>query len=358
MLEAIELAKKGEFSVQPNPMVGCIITKGNKVIGRGWHKKYGSHHAEVNAVRSCLRNYGAAKGKRLLNGSTMFVTLEPCSITNNTPPCTNTILQYGIAKVVYGAKDPNPKIFGKGLKLLKANGIDIEVSRYRKECQDLLKIFAINQTQNRPFVTLKIALTKDGFLGPKNAKKQFLVSGPKSRANVQSLRKKHKAVLIGGNTLRIDRPSLHLINKNIADSAQPVKIIITNKNITSVQLRNLTNRFSKILLVSNKKINFPKKQNIENIIIAKTGKHFFNILFKELLHRNISSVLVEPGQGLFTLFQKYNLLDELIVFQSPKVLGDGLRPMKSKENFENLLNGLTLLSSEKCGADIKSTYKT
>ena len=101
MLEAIELAKKGEFSVQPNPMVGCIITKGNKVIGRGWHKKYGSHHAEVNAVKSCLRNYGAAKGKRLLNGSTMFVTLEPCSITNNTPPCTNTILQYGIAKVVY-----------------------------------------------------------------------------------------------------------------------------------------------------------------------------------------------------------------------------------------------------------------
>ena len=358
MLEAIELAKKGEFSVQPNPMVGCIITKGNKVIGRGWHKKYGSHHAEVNAVRSCLKNYGAAKGKRLLEGSTMFVTLEPCSITNNTPPCTNTILQYGIAKVVYGAKDPNPKIFGKGLKLLKANGIDIEVSRYREECQDLLKIFAINQTQNRPFITLKIALTKDGFLAPKNTKKQFLVSGLKSRANVQSLRKRHQAIMIGGNTLRIDRPSLHLKNKNIADSAQPTKIIITNKDITSVQIKNLTNRFSKILLVSNKKINFPKKQNIESIIISKSGKQFLNSLLKELLHRNISSVLVEPGQGLFTLFQKYNLLDELIVFQSPKVLRDGLRPMKSKENFENLLNGLTLVSSEKCGADIKSTYKT
>jgi len=358
MLEAIELAKKGELSVQPNPMVGCIIIKGNKVVGRGWHKKYGSHHAEVNAVRSCLRKYGATEGKRFLKGSTMFVTLEPCSITNNTPPCTNTILQYGIAKVVYGAKDPNPKIFGQGLKLLRTNGVDVEVSRYSKQCRELLKIFAINQTQNRPFITLKIALTKDGFLAPKNAKKQFLVSGPQSRANVQSLRKKHKAVLIGGNTLRIDRPSLHLKNKNIADSAQPLKIIITNKNITSVQLRNLTNRFSRILLVSNKKINFPKKQNIENIVIAKTGKHFLNILFKELLHRNISSVLVEPGQGLFALFQKYNLLDELIVFQSSKELGDGLRPMKSKENFENLLNGLTLLSSEKCGTDIKSTYQT
>jgi len=358
MLEAIELAKKGELSVQPNPMVGCIIIKGNKVVGRGWHKKYGSHHAEVNAVRSCLRKYGATEGKRCLKGSTMFVTLEPCSITNNTPPCTNTILQYGIAKVVYGAKDPNPKIFGQGLKLLRTNGVDVEVSRYSKQCRELLKIFAINQTQNRPFITLKIALTKDGFLAPKNAKKQFLVSGPKSRANVQSLRKRHKAVLIGGNTLRIDRPSLHINNKQIIDSAQPLKIIITNRNITSVQLRNLTNRFSKILLVSNKKINFPKKQNIENIIIAKTGKHFLNTLFKELLHRNISSVLVEPGQGLFTLFQKYNLLDELAVFQSPKVLGDGLRPMKSKDSFENLLNGLTLLSSEKCGADIKSTYKT
>jgi len=358
MLEAIELAKKGELSVQPNPMVGCIIIKGNKVVGRGWHKKYGSHHAEVNAVRSCLRKYGATEGKRCLKGSTMFVTLEPCSITNNTPPCTNTILQYGIAKVVYGAKDPNPKIFGQGLKLLRTNGVDVEVSRYSKQCRELLKIFAINQTQNRPFITLKIALTKDGFLAPKNAKKQFLVSGPKSRANVQSLRKRHKAVLIGGNTLRIDRPSLHINNKQIIDSAQPLKIIITNKNITSVQLRNLTNRFSKILLVSNKKINFPKKQNIENIIIAKTGKHFLNSLFKELLTRNISSVLVEPGQGLFALFQKYNLLDELIVFQSSKELGDGLRPMKSKENFENLLNGLTLLSSEKCGTDIKSTYQT
>jgi len=358
MLEAIELAKKGEFSVQPNPMVGCIITKRNKVIGRGWHKKYGSHHAEVNAVRSCLRKYGAAKGKRLLNGSTMFVTLEPCSITNNTPPCTNTILQYGIAKVVYGAKDPNPKIFGQGLKLLRTNGVDVEISRYSKQCRELLKIFVINQTKRRPFITLKIALTKDGFLAPNNAKKQFLVSGPQSRANVHSLRKRHKAVLIGGNTLRIDRPSLHINNKQIIDSAQPLKIIITNKNITSVQLRNLTNRFSKILLVSNKKINFPKKQNIENIIISKTGKHFLNSLFKELLTRNISSVLVEPGQGLFALFQKYNLLDELIVFQSSKELGDGLRPMKSKENFENLLNGLTLLSSEKCGTDIKSTYQT
>ena len=358
MLEAIELAKKGELSVQPNPMVGCIIIKGNKVVGRGWHKKYGSHHAEVNAVRSCLRKYGATEGKRFLKGSTMFVTLEPCSITNNTPPCTNTILQYGIAKVVYGAKDPNPKIFGQGLKLLRTNGVDVEVSRYSKQCRELLKIFAINQTQNRPFITLKIALTKDGFLAPKNAKKQFLVSGPKSRANVQSLRKRHKAVLIGGNTLRIDRPSLHINNKQIIDSAQPLKIIITNKNITSVQLRNLTNRFSRILLVSNKKINFPKKQNIENIVIAKTGKHFLNILFKEPLHRNISSVLVEPGQGLFALFQKYNLLDELIVFQSSKELGDGLRPMKSKENFENLLNSLTLLSSEKCGTDIKSTYQT
>ena len=358
MLEAIELAKKGELSVQPNPMVGCIIIKGNKVVGRGWHKKYGSHHAEVNAVRSCLRNYGTAEGKRLLKGSTMFVTLEPCSITNNTPPCTNTILQYGIAKVVYGAKDPNPKIFGKGLKLLRTNGIDVEVSRYKKQCQELLKIFAVNQTQGRPFITLKIALTKDGFLAPNNATKQFLVSGSKSRANVQNLRKRHMAILIGGNTLRIDKPSLHLKSKNIADSAQPVKIIITNKDITNTQLKNLTNRFSQILIISNKKIHFPKKQNIESIVIAKTGKHFLNSLLKELLNKNISSLLVEPGQGLFTLFQKYNLLDELIVFKSPKVLGDGLRPMKSRENFESLLNGLTLLSSEKCGADIKSTYKT
>lgn len=357
MIEAIELAKKGELWVQPNPMVGCIIAKGNKVIGRGWHKKYGSHHAEVNAVRDCFKNYGPLEGKRLLNGSTMFVTLEPCSISNNTPPCTNTIVKYGIAKVIYGAKDPNPKIFGKGLKQLKAKGIAIEVSSYKKQCQELLKIFAVNQTQGRPFITLKIALSKDGFLAPKNATKQYVISGPKSRANLQGIRKRHSGILIGGNTLRIDRPSLHVKNKNLSDTNQPVKIVITNKNITNTELNNITVKYSKILLVSNQLITFPKKNNVEAIIIPKTGKKFIDSLLRELLNRDITSLLVEPGQGLFTLFQKYNLLDELIMYKSNKLLGDGLQPMKSKKKFEKLINSLTLLSSEKFGADIKFTYK-
>lgn len=357
MLEAITLAKKGEFSVQPNPMVGCVITKGKQIIGRGWHKKYGSHHAEVNAIRNCLLTHGIVKGKKLLKGSTMFVTLEPCSITNNTPPCTNLIVRYEIAKVVYGAKDPNPKIFGNGLKQLRSKGINVELSSFKAQSQDLLKIFKVNQIQKRPFITLKIALSKDGFLAPKNAVQQYMVSSKKSRINVQTLRKKHRAILIGGETLRIDRPSLHIKNQKTLDRDQPIKIVLTNKDITHADFTNLTKRYSKIVLISTKEISLPTKNNIEAIVIPARGKRFLNELMKELLARNISSVLVESGQKIFKLFQENNFIDELIIYRSNQLLEDGLMPLSSYQNFENFLNRLTLLSSEKIGPDIKSTYK-
>ena len=357
MLAAIELAKKGELSVQPNPMVGCVIVKGEEIIGSGWHKMYGSHHAEVNAINDCLKKFGIENGKKLLRRSHMFVTLEPCSITNNTPPCTNKILEYEISKVTYGAKDPNPKIFGKGLQQLKSKGVTVEPSIFKDECQTLLKIFAVNQLKKRPFISVKIAVSSDGFLAPAKATKQHFISGANSRNNVQSIRKKHRAILIGGNTLRIDQPSLHIKNQKIKNSDQPVKIILTNRNPSKTQLKNLMSRYSRIIFVSNKKILVPVKENIENLVIEKTGKPFLHDLLKKLLAQKISSILVEPGQGMFQLFQKHNLIDELIVFRSNTCLKDGLPPMQSSVDFENYLKRLTLVTSEKIGSDIKSTFK-
>ena len=141
MARAIELAKKGQFKVQPNPMVGCVIVKNNKIIGEGWHKEYGKDHAEINAIKNCKKKFGVKKALKLIAGSNVYVNLEPCSIEKNTPPCSNALIKYQIKKLFCGTLDPNPKINGRGIKLLKKAGIDTSVGLLKDECKELNRIF-------------------------------------------------------------------------------------------------------------------------------------------------------------------------------------------------------------------------
>lgn len=196
MARAIELAKKGLLKVQPNPMVGCVIVKNNKIIGEGWHHEYGKDHAEINAIKNCKKKYGDKKALQLLAGSSVYVNLEPCSIEKNTPPCSNALIEYQIKKLFCGTLDPNPKINGRGMKLLKKAGIKTSVGLLKEECKELNRIFFTNQKKFRPYIILKSAQSLDGKIALKSGESNWITS-LESRKNSHHIRSRVKGILLG-----------------------------------------------------------------------------------------------------------------------------------------------------------------
>ena len=234
MARAIELAKKGQLKVQPNPMVGCVIVKNNKIIGEGWHKEYGKDHAEVNAIKNCKKKFGAKKALRLIAGSSVYVNLEPCSIKKNTPPCSNALIEHQIKKLFCGTLDPNPKINGRGIKLLKNAGIETSVGLLKDKCKELNRIFFTNQKKSRPYIILKSAQSLDGKIALKSGESNWITNS-ESRKNSHYIRSRVKGILVGRNTAEQDNPSLTVrltrgelgLGKN-ESIEQPAKIIIGN----------------------------------------------------------------------------------------------------------------------------------
>ncbi|MCJ7552329.1 MAG: bifunctional diaminohydroxyphosphoribosylaminopyrimidine deaminase/5-amino-6-(5-phosphoribosylamino)uracil reductase RibD, partial [Ignavibacteriaceae bacterium] len=212
----LEIAKRGIGKVSPNPLVGCVITKNDKIIGAGFHTKYGDDHAEISAINSSREN---------LEGSTFYVNLEPCSHYGQTPPCVDRIIQEKIKRVVIGTLDVNPLVSGKGVRKLKDAGIEVKVGVLEKECEDLNKFFFKFINKKLPFVTLKAAITLDGKIADINSHSEW-ISSPESRRYVHSLRNKYDAVLIGLNTAMIDDPQLTVRH---VEGRNPWRIILDSK---------------------------------------------------------------------------------------------------------------------------------
>ena len=234
MARAIELAKKGQLKTQPNPMVGCVIVKNNKIVGEGWHQEYGKDHAEINAIKNCKKRFGLKKALKIIAGSDFYVNLEPCSIEKNTPPCSNALIDYKIKRLFCGTLDPNPKINGRGIRLLKKAGIKTKVGLLKNECKQLNKIFFTNQKKLRPYIILKSAQSIDGKIALKNGDSNW-ISNPESRKDSHHIRSKVRGILIGKKTAEKDNPSLtvRLTNKELGIGKneiikQPTKIIIGN----------------------------------------------------------------------------------------------------------------------------------
>ena len=359
MARAIELAARGQLKVQPNPMVGCVIVKNNKIIGEGWHKEYGKDHAEINAIKNCKRNFGAKKAIKLIAGSNVYVNLEPCSIENNTPPCSNALIKYQIKKLFCGTLDPNPKINGRGIKLLKKAGIETSVGLLKNECKELNRVFFTNQNKSRPYIILKSAQSLDGKIALKNGESKW-ISNPQSRKNSHHIRSTVKGILVGSNTAEQDNPSLTVrltkneLGLNKHDKIQqPVKIILGNlkrsKKVSKIFAGN-----SKVIVGS---VGSAKKlKNIEYLKYKK--KNFLEEFLQDLLDRNISSILVEGGQQTLNAFLVNNLFDELVLYTAPMFLGkeskDGISiigPDKIKASVK-----LKMMGVEKFKDDIKTTY--
>ncbi len=318
---AIEIAKKGRGKVSPNPLVGCVIVKNEKIIGAGFHEEIGKNHAEINAINS-------ASGS--VEGATLYVNLEPCSHYGKTPPCTDKIIESKIKRVVIGTLDVNPLVSGSGVKALKKAGIEVKAGMLEQECINLNKFFFKFITKKIPYVTLKTAQTLDGKIADVNRDSKW-VSSIESRRYVHMLRSRYDAVLIGAGTVLKDDPNLTV---RLAEGRNPKRIILDSSLNLSSNNRIFKNNSDKnsIILTSLKSIKKKNKINkltslgVSIIYVKESKKGLLDIkeALKKLAKLNITSIIVEGGSRVFTSFINKNLFDDLLVFVTPKFLGEGL----------------------------------
>ena len=322
---AIDLARKGKYVTKPNPMVGCVIVKDSEVIAEGYHMKYGSNHAEINALEDLNKNNNISEAE--FRQLTLYCTLEPCCHHGKTGPCTDAIIKSGIKKVVIGIKDPNPKVSGSGIKQLEDNGIEVLSGFFEEELIELNKHFFFKNTYNRPYIAVKIASSVDGMSHRKDNTFTWITS-EQSRDDVQIVRAGFDAILTGGKTLRNDNPRMNA--RVDFEANQPQKILLTSQEI-------------------NKESNFFKSGDV---IINRSSD--LNKVITELSKTEINSILVEAGPNLVNAFLDNDLVDEIILYKSNITLGDEGVSWFENKTIESL--GFDLKSSFKINDDSKETY--
>jgi diaminohydroxyphosphoribosylaminopyrimidine deaminase/5-amino-6-(5-phosphoribosylamino)uracil reductase len=295
---ALSLAKKGGIRVRPNPLVGAVIARHNAIIGTGYHKQYGKAHAEINALNTALTS---------VKNASLYVTLEPCNHVGKTPPCTQTIINAGIKKVIIAMKDPNPLVAGKGITHLRKHGIDVSIGLLQKEAENLNRVFIKNITKQEPYVILKMAETLDGKIASYTGDSKW-VSGEKSRDIVYQWRSESEGILVGLNTIIKDNPQLSSHGKG----RDPLRIAIDPHNKITNEFKIYDNK-SKSLIIS---YNTFKKYGIFNGKTVNLKK-----LMKYLYKIGIYQLLIEGGGELNASAFNYDIVDEIRFFIAPKIVG-------------------------------------
>ena len=355
MKRAMELAKKGEDKVAPNPLVGCVIVKNNKIIGEGYHQQYGGPHAEVNAVNNAQEE---------IEGSDIYVTLEPCAHHGKTPPCANLLVSLKPKKVYIALEDPHDVVAGKGIKLLKEAGIEVEVGLCQKEAIEINKDFLSALIRKRPYLIMKSGMSLDGKIATKNLESKWITSSD-SRQKVQEIRNKVMAVMVGSNTVVCDNPSL---NPRIEPFNKPYKIVIDSKLVIPKDSQLLEDE--KLIIITTKDYDLNKYNLIKDktTIIIQDKKGHVNIkkglrqLTKEF---NINSILVEAGSEIAWALLEENIVDEINYFIAPIIIGgnesksvvggSGIDKLQDKFKFKNLnyqkVGNDILIKGERCSQD-------
>jgi diaminohydroxyphosphoribosylaminopyrimidine deaminase/5-amino-6-(5-phosphoribosylamino)uracil reductase len=350
--ECLRLARRGTGYVSPNPLVGSLIVSDGRVVGRGYHKKFGAAHAEINALREAGRK---------ARGATLYVNLEPCSHCGKTPPCTDAIVNAGIHRVVVGMIDPNPLVKGRGIRSLLSAGVKVQVGTLADECRTLNEFFFKKMTTGLPFVTLKVAHTLDGKIASGDRRSHWITSR-ESRRRVHQLRSEYDAVVIGANTARLDNPRLTV---RLAQGRNPKRVLLDGNLSTplSSHLFSDAGRSRTIVVVKqhgSKKVERKKRtleqRGVEIIEIneSKSGTIELRRVLNSLADHDILSVLVEGGQQVFTQFVEEKLVDRLLIFVAPKVYGSAGVP-----GFGRIkgVGSLSLSSVEKIGKDVLLRYE-
>lgn len=308
MQRALELSLMGRGYVSPNPLVGCVVVHDGKIIGEGWHQKYGEAHAEVNAIASVT-------DKSLLAASTVYVTLEPCSHFGKTPPCADLLIGNNVRRVVVANLDSNPLVAGQGIKKLRDAGIEVITGVLDKQGRELNKRFFTFIEKQRPYIILKWAETSDGFIARENHDSKW-ISDEHSRQLNHKWRTEEDAILVGAKTAQFDNPQL-----NVRDW--------TGRNPTRVVIDRFLKLNDKLHLFNCKQktivYNVLRHEEHENLLFIRIDERdFLNELIKDLHNQKIQSVIVEGGAYTIQSFIEADLWDEARIFQSPKTFGKGI----------------------------------
>ena len=338
----IQLAKNGLGTTFPNPMVGSVIVSGGKIIGEGYTSPYGGSHAEVNAIN-------AVKDKALLNNATLFVTLEPCSHYGKTPPCADLIIKHQIPNVVIGLLDPHEKVAGKGIEKLKAAGCNVTVGVLEKECREHHKRFLTFHLKKRPYIILKWAETADGFIAPREQKRNdhpepYWISNPYSQQLVHQWRSQEQAILVGTNTVLADNPKLNVRHWR---GRNPVRIVLDRYLKIDRKHHVLDGNLKTIILTANRPEN-----TLEGIIyeVIDFKDNVCTQICAILYKHNILSVIIEGGAKTLQSFIDSKLWDEARIFKGQSRFGEGLESprihgfMKGQKQIES--DVLTLLNND------------
>ncbi|MHC5062216.1 MAG: bifunctional diaminohydroxyphosphoribosylaminopyrimidine deaminase/5-amino-6-(5-phosphoribosylamino)uracil reductase RibD [Planctomycetota bacterium] len=321
MFKALKLAEKGIGSVEPNPAVGAVLVKDGKVIGKGYHKKFGGPHAEINAIEDCTK-----KGSDP-SGSALYVTLEPCSHHGKTPPCTDAVIQAGISKVFIACLDPSEHANGRGEQLLKNAGIEIHTGLCQQQAKLLNAPFIKFAKTKTPWVIVKWAQTIDGKLSYADQDSNRWISNEKSRKQAHHLRRRVQAVLVGINTVLIDDP---LLTPRPAKGKKPARVVLDTylRTPLNCQLIKTAKKFPLYLAASQNTIAQKadivaelKQKGAELLTIAShADKLNLKSLLDKLAELQLSQILIEGGSKVITSFLKDNLADEIHIFIAPKIL--------------------------------------
>lgn len=329
MRSCLQLAEKGFGMVSPNPMVGCIFVKDNQIIGKGYHAEYGGPHAEVNAAAS-------VRDKSAIKGSTVYVSLEPCSHHGKTPPCAELLIRLEVAEVIIGTQDPNPKVAGAGIRKLEDAGIKVRCGILEKECRLLNKRFFTFHTKHRPYVILKWAESADGFISGINHKR---ISGLVAQTRLHRWRSEEDAFLIGTNTLTADNP---MLNTRLWKGKNPIRAAVDFELRSEHMALNFYDKSQRTII-----LNGLRETTGENPELIKIASREPEIILKALFSLNIGSVVVEGGAALLNSFLKSGLYDEIRRFRSKKlILENGVAAPKIDfihQSEEDLIDDILLI---------------
>lgn len=326
MAQALRLAEKGLYTVTPNPCVGCVLVRDGKVIGRGWHKKAGEPHAEINALKS------AADNNETCLGATCYVTLEPCSHTGKTGPCAQALIKAGITRVVYAMEDPNPQVAGMGFEKLREANIVIAGPVCEEDARGLNKGFIKRMLTGKPWVRCKMAMSLDGRTAMASGESKW-VTTRRAREDVQRLRAESCAIVSGIGTVLEDKAVLNVRiddwpDAPVTEPRQPLRVVLDSKQRLPKDSAFLQENAPALLVHAESENLSHWPEHLECLSLpGKDDRVDLSLLLKNLGERGCNEVMVEAGATLAGSFLRRGLLDEIIIYMAPKLMGSNARPL-------------------------------
>jgi diaminohydroxyphosphoribosylaminopyrimidine deaminase / 5-amino-6-(5-phosphoribosylamino)uracil reductase len=346
MAQALQLAEKGLYSASPNPRVGCILVRDSQVVGSGWHERAGGHHAEINAL--------AAAGAEA-RGATAYITLEPCSHQGRTPPCSDALIKAGIQKLIIAMEDPNPLVSGRGCASLKAAGIEVQAGLMEAEARALNIGFISRMTRQRPWIRMKIAASLDGKTALNNGSSQW-ITGEAARRDGHRLRARSCAILTGIGTVLADDPELTV--RHINTSRQPLRVVVDSRLDIPIDAGLLRGGGELIFTATASEGKIMALREVGAcVIVLPGGDGGVDLagMMQQLADFEINEVLIEAGFKLNGSFINTGLVDELVIYFAPCLIGDAARGMLKLPELANLADkrALRINDVRMVGTDIR-----